>query len=176
MIDGIVIRRATEADAPEVLRLFDEIIEWFASIGNQGQWGTEPWSTSERQIGRVTEACGLPEAWVAEHPDVGLCGVLVLGEAMEYVPAATEPEVYVRLLLASRDQRARGIGRRLLTFADERAVAAGVDRLRVDCYGGGTGDLVRFYESCGYERIAAFDEDGWPGQLLGRRLAAVAAG
>jgi hypothetical protein len=27
-----------------------------------------------------------------------------------------------------------------------RARAAGLDHLRVDCYGGGSGDLVRFYE------------------------------
>ena len=51
-----------------------------------------------------------------------------------------------------------------------RARAAGVQRLRVDCYGGGTGALVRFYESCGYERLSTFDVDGWPGQLLGRNL------
>ncbi|PRB10384.1 GNAT family N-acetyltransferase [Microbacterium sp. MYb72] len=164
------IRRATPADVPEVLRLFDEIIAWFVSIGNEGQWGVEPWSTQDRQIARVTEACALPGAWIAEHPDVGVIGVLVLGDAMDYVPAAEEPELYVRLLLASRDPRARGTGRRLLAFADDEARAAGVDRLRVDCYGGGTGALVEFYESCGYERISTFDEDDWPGQLLGRRL------
>ncbi|MNW16651.1 hypothetical protein D3C71_2155650 [compost metagenome] len=58
----------------------------------------------------------------------------------------------------------------MMAFADEQAQSAGVRRLRVDCYGGGSGDLVRFYESCGYERIATFDVDGWPGQLLGRWL------
>lgn len=166
-----MIRRATADDVPAVLRMFDEIIAWFVSIGNDGQWGTEPWSTQERQIRRVTEACALPGAWIAEHPDAGVIGILVLGEAMGYVPAAVEPELYVRLLLAARDPRARGIGRRLLAFADDEAREAGVDRLRVDCYGGGSGDLVRFYESCGYERIEAFDEDGWPAQLLGRTLA-----
>ncbi|MDL9977732.1 GNAT family N-acetyltransferase [Microbacterium sp. ASV49] len=170
MIDGIEIRRASAADAPAVLQMADGIIEWFVSMGNVSQWGTEPWSSSQKRIARVTEALGLPDAWVAEHPDLGIVGVLVVGDAMEYVPAATEPEVYVRLLLASRDERARGIGRRLMAFADERARAAGVERLRVDCYGGGTGDLVKFYESCGYDRIQTFDIDGWPGQLLGRTL------
>lgn len=170
MIDGIGIRRASAGDAPAVLRMADGVIEWFVSIGNVGQWGTEPWSTSPRRIERITEALSLPDAWVAEHPDAGIVGVLVVGDAMEYAPAATEPEVYVRLLLASRDERARGIGRRLMAFADDRARAAGVARLRVDCYGGGSGDLVRFYESCGYDRIQTFDVDGWPGQLLGRTL------
>jgi len=78
------------------------------------------------------------------------------------------------VLAASRDARARGIGRRLLAFADSRARAAGVLSLRVDCYGGGSGALVRFYESCGYVRIAAFGVDDWPCQLLGRSLKAAA--
>lgn len=112
----------------------------------------------------------MPDAWVVEDADGRIRAALVLGEPMPYVPPATEPEVYVRLLIAARDARIRGVGRRLMTFADERARAAGVKRLRVDCYGGGSGDLVRFYESCGFERLSTFDVEGWPGQLLGRSL------
>lgn len=169
-MDRLAIRRASEVDAPAVLRIFDEVIAWFVEMSNEGQWGSEPWSTLPQRIARVTEACAQPEAWVAEDQDGGIQAVLVLGESMPYVPSATEPEVYVRVLVASRDARVRGVGRRLLAFADDRARVAGVKRLRVDCYGGGTGALVRFYESCGYERISAFNVDGWPGQLLGRSL------
>jgi len=118
----------------------------------------------------VAEACALPGAWVVEDPAGRIRGALVLGDPMPYVPLATEPEVYVRLLIAARDPRVRGLGRRMMAFADDQARAVGVTRLRVDCYGGGTGDLVRFYESCGYERISTFDLAGWPGQLLGRCL------
>ncbi|WP_067536511.1 GNAT family N-acetyltransferase [Nocardia crassostreae] len=171
-LDDMVIRRAEAADAPAVLHLFDEVIAWFVAIGNREQWGTEPWSTQESRVKRVTEACSLPGAWIAEHPRLGVCGALVLGEAMPYVPVATEPELYVRLLISSRDPGARGIGRRLLAFADNESRAAGLDRLRVDCYGGGTGALVRFYESCGYERLQHIDVEGWPCQVLGRTLEA----
>ncbi|WP_369683796.1 GNAT family N-acetyltransferase [Pseudomonas costantinii] len=169
-IDDWVIRRASVADAPAVLQVFDDVIAWFVSMGNQGQWGTEPWSASADRVARVSEACAMPDAWVVEAPGGRIRAALVLGEPMPYVPPATEPEVYVRLLIAARDDGVRGVGRRLLAFADDRARAMGVKRLRVDCYGGGTGALVGFYESCGYERIAAFDVEGWPGQLLGRRL------
>lgn len=112
----------------------------------------------------------LPGAWVAQTAQGEVRAFLALGEAMPYVPAATEPELYVRVLIASRDARVRGIGRRLMAFADEQARAAGLDYLRVDCYGGGSGELVRFYESCDYERLSTFNVDGWPGQVLGRRL------
>jgi hypothetical protein len=64
--------------------------------------------------------------------------------------------------MVARGVRVRGIGRRLMAFADEQARAAGLDHLRVDCYGGGSGDLVRFYEDAA-ARIAPFNVDGWPG-------------
>ncbi|MBA0445858.1 GNAT family N-acetyltransferase [Stenotrophomonas maltophilia] len=168
--ETLTLRRASVADAPAVLVLFDEVIEWFVSIGNLQQWGSEPWSTVSRRITQVTEACALPGAWVAQNELGEVRAFLALGESMPYVPAPAGPEVYVRVLVASRDARVRGIGRRLMAFADEQARAAGVDQLRVDCYGGGSGDLVRFYESCGYTRIAPFNVDGWPGMLLGRQL------
>ncbi|WP_235085483.1 hypothetical protein [Chromobacterium sp. Beijing] len=37
--DSLIIRRASAADAPAVLSIFDEIIAWFAEIQNPGQWG-----------------------------------------------------------------------------------------------------------------------------------------
>ena len=168
--NGWVLRRASAEDAPAVLGLFDEAIAWFREIGNPGQWGTEPWSAQPQRVERVTQACALPGAWVAHTQSGTLGAALVLGEAMPYVPAATEPEVYVRLLVASRRLSARGVGRHLMAFADEQARAAGVGHLRVDCYGGGSGALVRFYESCGYQRVCTFEVDGWPGQLLARSL------
>lgn len=168
--DTLTLRRASVADAPAVLSLFDQVIEWFVSIGNEQQWGSEPWSTMPRRITQVTDACALPGAWVAQNQQGEVRAFLALGESMPYVPAPDGPELYIRVLVASRDARVRGIGRRLMAFADEQARAAGLDQLRVDCYGGGSGDLVRFYESCGYTRIAPFIVDGWPGMLLGRKL------
>ncbi|GAB3584324.1 GNAT family N-acetyltransferase [Leifsonia lichenia] len=166
------IRRATEADATAILRLFDDAIAWFVSIGNTRQWGTEPFSTQQKQVDRVTGWVAEPGAWVAEHPDAGVVGALILGEATDYVPAATEQELYVKVLIGSRDPRAKGTGRALLAFADEQAAAAGVRMLRVDCYAGGTGDLVRFYESCGYVKTDTFLVGDWPGQVLARIVGA----
>ncbi|WP_199101482.1 GNAT family N-acetyltransferase [Aquitalea sp. ASV11] len=166
--DGIKIRPASKVDAPGLLGIFDECIAWFIEINNPKQWGTEPWSNQPQRIAQITEACSLPGAWVAENKDGSICAALVLGDAMPYVPAADEPEVYVRLLIASRRSSVRGIGRRLMAFADDQARLSGLNRLRVDCYGGGSGNLIRFYESCGYTCIAPFNVDGWPGLLMER--------
>lgn len=173
-MNAVSVRRAVPDDAPAVLGLFDEAIAWFVQIGNTGQWGTEPFSGQKLWQERVAEWCAWPESWVATQPDLGVCGALVLGDAGDYVPAATEPELYVRSLIGSRDPRAKGTGRRLLALADERATASGVTLLRVDCYAGGTGDLIGFYESCGYSRAESFSVEkrpqDWPGQVLTRRI------
>lgn len=169
-------RPARPEDAAAVLRLFDEAIAWFVETGNTGQWGTEPASTQERWTSRVERWCSSADTWLVEHPEIGVCGALVLGDAVDYVPQATEPELYVQLLIGSRDPRARGTGRRLLAFAEEQARLRGVDVLRLDCYAGGGGDLIAFYEAAGFERAESFTVDEgptpWPGQVLVRRLSA----
>lgn len=173
-VADLPLRRAAPEDAAAVLRLFDDAIAWFVSIGNAGQWGTEPVSGKPRWEERAAGWCGGDDSWVIEHPDLGVCGLIALGEAVDYVPAAVEPELYVEVLIGSRDPRTKGVGRRLLAFADERASATGVDLLRVDCYAGGSGDLVRFYEACGYTRAQTFavgeEPNAWPGQVLEKRL------
>ncbi len=116
----MTIRRASAADAPAVLALFDEVIEWFVSIGNLQQWGSEPWSTVPRRITQVTDACALPGAWVAQNEQGEVRAFLALGESMPYVPAPDGPELYVRVLVASRDARVRGIGRRLMALPMSR--------------------------------------------------------
>lgn len=164
-------RRATPDDAAAILRLFDDAIAWFVRIGNTGQWGSAALTGQAQWEARAAEWCAAPDSWVAEHAQVGVSGALVIGDAVPYVPAATEPELYVRTLIGSRDPRARGTGRQLLRLAEERALAAGVGLLRVDCYAGGSGDLIAFYESCGFERVGTFAVGDWPGQVLQRRLA-----
>lgn len=168
----MTLRRATPDDAPAVVKLFDEAIAWFQQIGNTGQWGTQPFSERPDQLERVRSWCGEDGAWVAVDGSGRIAGFLALGPRQEYVPPVDEPELYVRVLIRSHALPVPGVGRRLLEFAEQEARRAGVPLLRVDCYRGGSGDLVRFYESCGYRRTAEFEVKGWPGQVLERRLAA----
>jgi GNAT superfamily N-acetyltransferase len=169
------VRHAVAADAQAVLRLFDEAIAWFLEIGNTRQWGTDPVSGNPRWVRRADEWCSGDDSWVVDHPELGVCGIIALGDAVDYVPAVAESELYVQALVGSRDPRVKGIGRRLLRHADVRAAARNVGLLRVDCYAGGSGDLIRFYEACGYARADDFvlgaEPNLWPGQVLERRLA-----
>lgn len=167
---GQTVRPATAEDARAVVALFDEAIHWFATINNHAQWGSIPFSDRPEQVERIRGWCAEPGSWVAVDQDDLVGAALVLGDAHDYVPAATVPELYVKVLIASRRDRWRGSGRFLLAFAETEARAAAVARLRVDCYAGGTGDLVRFYESCGYLATEQFQVGKWPGQILVRSL------
>jgi GNAT superfamily N-acetyltransferase len=64
------------------------------------------------------------------------------------------------------------VGSALIEHAAEETRRAGVGLLRVDCYAGDDGKLVRYYEDNGFRRVEAFTvgEQRWPGQLLARRV------
>ena len=164
------IRTGSPGDAPLVLEMFDAAVRWLVARGLTEQWGTEPFSSDPKRVAaaagwasggglRICETAGRPVA------------AMVLGDAPPYVPQATEPEVYVVALVTSRTPEARGAGRALLDTAEHEARAQGVRLLRVDCFAGNDGALVRLYESAGYEPVAPFLVGEWPGQLLRRRLA-----
>ncbi|GIF69445.1 hypothetical protein Ais01nite_74800 [Asanoa ishikariensis] len=95
-----------------------------------------------------------------------MAGGIVLGNAPNHVPPATVDEVYVCALVASRHASSRGTGRKLLRFAEEQTRAAGIRRLRVDCWACGNGKLVRYYESVGFRATDRFAVEAWQGQVL----------
>ncbi len=91
-------------------------------------------------------------------------------ESPWYAPVTDEPGLYVMLLLTSRRFIGQGIGTALLDRARADCLARDLSLLRVDCWAGGQGQLVRYYESAGFTPTQSFDREGWPGQLLIQRL------
>ena len=169
----MTIRRAGRDDVPAVLKLLDGATEWLVARGLTEQWGTAPHSTSPRRVAQITGFADDGGLWIAENPQV--VGALAVGTAMDYVPPATEPELYVRLLVTDRAFAGQTIGGVLLDHARALARDAGVSLLRVDCYAGGDGALIRYYEKQGFTRDAEFavprvNDSDWPGQLLVQRL------
>ncbi|MEW2375132.1 GNAT family N-acetyltransferase [Micromonospora sp. NPDC047812] len=171
---SVGLRPGGLTDAPAVLRLLDDATAWLVARGRTGQWGTEPASTDPRRIQQAEEWATGGGLWLAtldERP----VGALVVGAATAYVPPATEPELYVNLLVTDRAHAGSGIGGRLLAHAAELARERGLGLLRVDCYAGGDGALVRWYERQGFTATDPFTverpgRDPWPGQVLARRL------
>jgi GNAT superfamily N-acetyltransferase len=156
-----------------VLGLLDGATKWLVAQGRTDQWGAEPHSTNPRRIEKVNGFVADDGLWIAEL-DGRPVGALAVGEAMPYVPAATEPELYVRLLVTDRRLTGHGIGTVLLDHARLLARAAGVELLRLDCFAGSDGALIRYYEKQGFTRTEQFavqvNDSEWLGQVLIQRL------
>lgn len=152
------IRESGEGDLHIVLGLFDAAVEWLVARGSAGQWGTEPWSADPAKVERVRTMLRDGRPFLAISDGVP-AGALILDHPLPYTPPVDEPEVYVTLLLASREHR--GVGARLLEFARQDARDRGIGLLRVDCWAGGDGKLVRYYEGQGFtptERVRVRDD------------------
>ncbi|AGP52322.1 GNAT family N-acetyltransferase [Streptomyces rapamycinicus] len=168
----IRIRPGDPADAPAVLDMLDAAVVWMNDRGNTEQWGTMPYSRRPGGVARVERYLTENAPFIAELGGAPV-GALVLDSgpsAQMPIAPAGEPERYVRLLVSDRRWAGRGIGAALLAHAAEEARRAGVELLRVDCWAGGGGELVAFYERNGFTPTERFLSGAWPGQVLARRV------
>ncbi|MGW7478016.1 GNAT family N-acetyltransferase [Nonomuraea muscovyensis] len=164
-----MIRQGGVGDVGAVLSMFDGAVEFLVSRGRTGQWGDRPFTGDAR---RTEQVRGWAEGGGMRIAEVGgeAAGCVVVGPAHAYVPPAVEPELYVQALVIDRRFAGRGVGRALLDWAAEEAGRRGVGLVRVDCYAGGDGRLVGYYEQCGFTRVGPFSVGEWPGMVLERRL------
>jgi GNAT superfamily N-acetyltransferase len=166
----MVFRPGTVDDEISLLELFDEAVRWLAGRGLGGQWGTQPWSERPDRRERISRLARSSELTIAE---VGnrVVGALEVGESSpSYAPQVHENNLYIYVLLTSRQLIGQGIGGALLNHARADCRTRGLDLLRVDCWAGGEQQLVRYYESQGFTATEQFNRDGWLGQLLIQRL------
>ena len=101
-------------------------------------------------------------------------GAIVVGKAPSHIPSATEPELYVNLLVTDRRHAGEGIGAAMLDYARDLARAHGARLLRLDCYAGDDQALVAYYEKQGFRATETFSfeirDTVWPGQIMEQRL------
>jgi GNAT superfamily N-acetyltransferase len=165
---GLTIRPGNEADGPAVVALFDQAVTWLVERGQTGQWGATPFSERPGIRERVHGFRVGGGLYMAERDGVPV-GVLVVGPAPAYAPPAPVPELYIILLLSSRELIGHGIGRVLVTKAIELGYERGAEVLRVDCWAHAPG-LVRWYEKQGFTRSSRFELNGWQGQIFTMQL------
>ncbi|MFI6874878.1 GNAT family N-acetyltransferase [Streptomyces sp. NPDC050400] len=152
--------------------MLDSAVAWMNDRGNTEQWGTTPYSQTPGGRERVERYMTKNVPYIAELNGTSV-GALVLDSGpspqMPIAPAE-EPERYIRLLISDRHHAGLGIGAALLAHAAEETRRAGVALLRVDCWAGGGGALVGFYERNGFTPTDRFLSGAWPGQILARRV------
>ncbi|OZM73749.1 GNAT family N-acetyltransferase [Amycolatopsis antarctica] len=166
----LVIRPGTPADQDLVLGFFDEAVAWLTERGRSGQWGTEPFSGNEKRTARVREMAESGGLSIGLLDGVPAGAITLTGTCPAHVEPAPERELYVDLLITSRACTGRGVGAALLEHGREMARERGIGLLRVDCWAGGDGALVRYYESQGFVRSGRFDVCGWIGQVFEQRV------
>ncbi|KAJ5259396.1 hypothetical protein N7478_012377 [Penicillium angulare] len=192
----ISIVRGGVDDGPAVLNLLDTAVTWLASQDRTGQWGASSFSQNPKRVEQMTEFATTGHGiWLAikntndthiddqnglhnTQPQIinglssgSVVGAIAIGDRSDYVAPVSEPELYIRLLVTDRQCAGHGIGKRLLDHARELASRAGISLLRVDCYAGDDGKLVKYYESQGFERVEGSTMNGdWPCQVLAQRL------
>jgi GNAT superfamily N-acetyltransferase len=165
------IRTGDESDLATVMSLMDEAVAWMVERGNTEQWGTEPMSEQPDRVNHMRGMISTGDLWIAELDGEPAGAMILADHPMPYVEPVDEPELYVKLLVSSRRHAGNKIGDQLLAKAKSQAADKGVSLMRVDCYAGGTGDLVRYYERNGFERTTTFRTiKNWPGQVLAQRL------
>ncbi|MFJ3672075.1 GNAT family N-acetyltransferase [Streptomyces sp. NPDC090106] len=170
----ITIRNGTPDDIPAILGMLDSSVEWLVAQGRTGQWGTQPLSRNAGTVESVTRYLREDATFLAEADGVPVATLSLTDGPGAYLAHLDpgEPERYIHWLASDRRYRGHGIGGALLAHAAEETRRAGVSLLRVDCYAGDDGKLVRYYEAEGFSRVEAFTvgERNWPGQLLARRV------
>jgi GNAT superfamily N-acetyltransferase len=171
----ITLRDGGADDMPVILGMLDGCVEWLVAQGRTEQWGAKPLSQSPGTVESVGRYVAEGSVYMADVDGVP-AGTLTLtdspGDSLSHLTPPGEPERYIRWLASDRRFKGLGVGSALLTHAAEETRRAGVSLLRVDCYAGHDGKLVRYYEAGGFTRTETFTvgEHGWPGQLLARRV------
>ncbi|NUP21901.1 MAG: GNAT family N-acetyltransferase [Streptomyces sp.] len=170
----ISIRDGGPDDVPVILGMLDSGVEWLVAQGRTGQWGTKPLSQSTRTVESVTRYMDEGETFIAEVDGVPAATLTLTdspGAYLAHLPPPGEPERYIHWLASDRRFKGYGAGSALLAHAAEVTRRAGVSLLRVDCYAGDDGKLVRYYEGNGFVRTETYTGTGdWPGQVLARRV------
>ncbi|MEU4555269.1 acetyltransferase (GNAT) family protein [Micromonospora violae] len=169
---GVRIRRGGPGDAPAVLDMLDSAVVWMNARGNTEQWGTTPFSEQPARTDQVDRYLTENLPYIAEV-DGAPAAALVLDSGPDPrapIAPADEPERYVRLLVTDRRFAGRKLGSALLAHAVDETRRAGVRLLRVDCWAGGGGELVAFYERHGFTPTETFLAGSWPGQVLAQRV------
>lgn len=166
----IRIRQGGPADVPAMLAIFDSAVVWLNARGITAQWGTEPFSSRPKTVEAVERVVAEGTPWIAELDGVPVGTLTLTPHPGSYVARAAEPEQYVRYLATDGRRHGHGVGAALLAHAADETRRAGVSLLRVDCFAGSEGRLVRYYERQGFTRTEAFTVGDWPGQVLERRV------
>ncbi|MEU6642151.1 GNAT family N-acetyltransferase [Saccharomonospora sp. NPDC046836] len=166
----IRLRPGGPDDAGPLLTMFDGAVAWLAANGREGQWGTEQWSGDPKRRARVDGWATGGNLLIAEIDGEPAGATAFAERPPAHIPPVDERELYIDLLITAREHTGRGVGALLLGQARLEARRRGVGLVRVDCWAGGDGALVRYYSGQGFTPTQRFQVGDWVGQVFEDRL------
>ncbi|PXY21432.1 GCN5 family acetyltransferase [Prauserella muralis] len=150
--------------------MFDGAVAWLTERGREGQWGSQPWSADARRVERVRGMAAGGGLLIAERGGEAAGAMVLTEHPPAHIPPVDEPELYIDLLITARQHTGAGVGAFLLGHARDEARRRGLGLLRVDCWAGGDGALVRYYTGQGFTPTETFQVGDWAGQVFACRL------
>jgi L-amino acid N-acyltransferase len=145
------LREATEADLPEILAIYNDVIATSTAVYSETAVGLD----DRREWLRSRNAQGYPV--VVSIDETGITGFGSFGDFRSWpgYRFAVEHSVHVRA-----DRRAHGIGAAIVAELVRRAKALGKHVLIAGIDADNIASL-RLHERLGFEKVAHFREVGW---------------
>jgi ribosomal protein S18 acetylase RimI-like enzyme len=179
-VDDILIRAAQPEDSDFLLPLINRAGEGIPEYiwAQMAAPDQDPWAVGRERIESVDSAISHRNAWIGEL-DGQPAGCLVVHRQPDVMPPI-DPDMppmfiplqeleneapgtgYVHILSTVREMRGRGVGTRLLDFAERYRGANGMSIIVADNNPGAR----RLYERCGYTEAARrrIVKNGWQSQ------------
>ena len=143
---------ARPSDFENYLGLLEEIAEWLDRRGV----GQVPPGTYRQFADYYAASIAAGEVYLGLI-DSSLVGSFRLAENDGTVwPGAHDDSLYVENLVVRRAWSARGLGRQLLSWAEQKASRARKECIRLDCFANNP-TLRKYYEDAGYEACGEID-------------------
>jgi GNAT superfamily N-acetyltransferase len=158
-----VMHQAGAADLDDVMGLLDERIRWLR------ERGSEQWNTGRDFRAKVVDSIGRRNSWLLRDGDASI-GTLTLtpqGDPDFWTPEELrDPALYVGKMASAVRRRGEGLGRLMLSWAQDWAARSGFDLLRWDVWR--TNDQLHdYYRSVGGLHLrTAHPAHRWSGALF----------
>lgn len=164
MTNTMEMVRATPGDVDVVVGILTEVAQWLGTKGMAGQWPPE----IPRDF--IAACVERGEVYLAMQGDEVVATVALQWSDPDVWGDVPDDAVYVHRLAVRRPHAGKGLGRRLLRWAEEMAGKHGKQYLRLDCWAENP-VLVRYYAGIGFDRRGEVRIGTWRGVLYQRPVA-----